>query len=251
MKTNYILNFLLAIAIFTIASQTSDAQIRMTEVDPATNTVKIRNYGSGTVDLTSYWFCHLFTYSQLGSGTVQSGSLNLGPGQEVVVTSFSNFNDASSDLGLYQTSSFASSSSMQDFVQWGNGGQGRESVAVTKGIWTAGTFVNVSPPYEYNGNGAQNGFQFWDTLLGINDFNLGLNLKLYPNPSDAVLNISMQNYVANLDVQMFDILGKLVFKQTINTIDVAQIDVSELQEGLYLIKFTIGDKSETKRFIKN
>ena len=53
MKTNYILNFLLAIAVFTMASHTSDAQIRMIEVDPATNTVKIRNFGGGTVDLTS------------------------------------------------------------------------------------------------------------------------------------------------------------------------------------------------------
>ncbi|WP_040253521.1 T9SS type A sorting domain-containing protein [Psychroserpens mesophilus] len=251
MKTNYILNFLLAIAIFTLASQTSDAQIRMIEVDPATNTVKIRNYGSTTVDLTSYWFCHLFTYTQLGSGTVQSGSLNLGPGQDVVVTASSNFNDASSDLGLYQTSSFGSTTSMQDFVQWGTFGQGRENIAAMKGIWTAGSFINVSPPYQYNGDGNQNGFQFWDTLLGISDFNLGLNLKLYPNPSDDVLNITLQNSEANLGIQLYDILGKLVIQKTINTTDLAQIDVSELKEGLYLVKFTIGDSTETKRFIKN
>ncbi|MBR9846318.1 MAG: T9SS type A sorting domain-containing protein [Algicola sp.] len=251
MKTNYILNFLLAIAIFTMASQTSDAQIRIVEVDPATETVKLHNYGATTVDVSSYWFCNLFAYTQVSDGTLVSGSTNLAAGADLVVIMAAALNDTASDLGLYQSPSFGSSTAMLDFTQWGSGGNGRENVAVTKGIWTAGTFINVSPPYEYNGDGNQNGFQFWDTLLGINDFNLGLNLKLHPNPSDAVLNISMQDNVANLDVQMYDILGKLVFKQTINTADLSQIDVSELKEGLYLIKFTIGDKTETKRFIKN
>ena len=32
---------------------------------------------------------------------------------------------------------------MQDFIQWGGAGIGRESVAVAKGIWTAGTFFPV------------------------------------------------------------------------------------------------------------
>jgi hypothetical protein len=251
MKTNYILNSLLAIAIFTMASHTSDAQIRIVEVDPATETVKLRNYGSTTVDVSGYWFCNLFAYTQVSDGTLVSGSTNLAAGADLVVTMAVALNDTASDLGLYQSPSFGSSTAMLDFTQWGSGGNGRENVAVNKGIWTAGTFISAPAPYEYVGNGAQNGVPFWDTLLGINDFNSGLNLKLYPNPSDSVLNITLQNSETNLGIQLYDILGKLVIQKTINTTDLAQIDVSELKEGLYLVKFTIGDKTETKRFIKN
>lgn len=250
MKTNYFLNVLFAIAFFSLATQTTDAQIRMIEVDPATNTVKIRNYGGTTEDLTSYWFCHLFTYSQLGSGSVQSGSLNLAPGEEVVVTSSTSFSNAASDLGLYQTSSFGSSTSMQDFVQWGTGGQGRESVAVTKGIWTAGTFVSAPPPYEYTGSGAQNGFQFWDTLLGINDFNNGLGLKLYPNPVEDFISIKLTNGGTSIDFQVYDILGKQVTKGTSSLENEVTINVSTLENGLYILNITSGNQNEVKRFIK-
>ena len=40
------------------------------------------------------------------------------------------FTDNASDLGLYNSSAFSSTTAMEDFVQWGAGGQGRESVAV-------------------------------------------------------------------------------------------------------------------------
>ncbi len=135
-------------------------------------------------------------------------------------------------------------------MQYGGGGIGRENVAVTKGIWTAGTFVNAAPPYEYGGDGGQNGFQFWDTLLSINEFDLGLNLKLYPNPSDTTLNIDIQNGQANLDYKVYNMLGKLILSDSIDSNVTSQIDVSELNSGLYLINFSNGESSETKRFIK-
>ena len=54
-------------------------------------------------------------------------------------------NNSVADLGLYETNTFGSASAMQDFVQWGSGGNGRESVAVGKGIWTAGDFILTAP----------------------------------------------------------------------------------------------------------
>ncbi|WP_033961615.1 T9SS type A sorting domain-containing protein [Psychroserpens jangbogonensis] len=251
MKKSYTIKTILFLGLIAFTFQQAYAQVRIVEVNPTTNVVKIHNYGSTTVDVTSYWFCHLFTYSTLGSGTVQSGSLNLAPGAEVVLESSSNFNASFSDLGLYQTSSFASSTSMQDFTQWGSGGNGRENVAVNKGIWTAGTFVSAAPPYEYTGNGSQNGFQFWDTALGLNDFEQALGLKLYPNPTNSILKIELINSGDKLTFQVFDVLGKQVINGNVSSDELSQIDVSNLEHGLYIIKVSTGDKNETRRFIKN
>ncbi|OUS01910.1 hypothetical protein A9Q86_04470 [Flavobacteriales bacterium 33_180_T64] len=251
MKTNYLLNLLLTASIFIIASQTLTAQVRIVEVNPTTNEVKIHNYGPTTVNVSSYWFCHLFAYSQLNGGTVLSGSLNLASGADVVVQSSTNFNATASDLGLYQSPSFGSSTAMLDFTQWGSGGNGRENVAVAKGIWTAGTFINATPPYEFTGTSTDLGVGFWDTLLSINDLDNTTRFNLYPNPTNSILNIETEHNETELLFQVFDLLGKQILNKTIDIQALSYLDVTDLNSGIYLIKISAGDKSETKRFIKN
>lgn len=254
MKKSYLIKSFLTLVLITLFNLNVNAQIRIVEVDPATETVKIHNYGATTVNIASYRFCSLIVYRTLNTQTtVQSGSLNLAPGADVVVTvNDAYLNDTAADLGLYlPTGSFASAANMLDFTQWGSGGNGRENVAVTKGIWTAGTFINVAPPYEYIGNGAQNGFQFWDTLLGVEDFKVGSNFNLYPNPSDSVLNIELKNGISNGNLEVYDMLGKQVITQNFNSDSLSSIDVKNLKSGLYLIKISFEGNTETKRFIKN
>ncbi|NRA91989.1 MAG: T9SS type A sorting domain-containing protein [Psychroserpens sp.] len=222
----------------------------MIEVDPTTNVVKIKNFGSSDVDVTNYWFCHLFTYTQLNSGTIQSGDFDLSPGEEVVVQASSNFNASQSDLGLYSTSSFGSTTAMQDFLQWGAGGQGRENVAVNKGIWTAGTFVSISAPYEYTGDGNQNGFQFWDTLLGLDEFNGITKFSISPNPASTEFNVVLPDAIDQATVRVFDLLGKLIFKQKLINQQFSSYEITNWQTGLYLIKISTEDTSQTFRLIK-
>ncbi|MFK7781677.1 T9SS type A sorting domain-containing protein [Psychroserpens sp.] len=253
MKTNYTFKTFLFLGLLALTFQISEAQIRIVEVDPATSTVKLHNFGSAQdpLDISSYWFCARFDYTQVSDGTIISGSTNLAVGADLVLTLGSSLDATSSDLGLYTTPSFSSSAAMEDFMQYGAGGIGRENVAVAKGIWTSGTFINIAPPYEYGGDGNQNGFQFWDTLLlSVDDFNLGQNLKLYPNPSNDILNIDVKNGSGRLDYQVYDVLGKLVISDSIQNSSNTAIDVSNLDNGLYLINLSYGNQSETKRFIK-
>ena len=56
---------------------------------------------------------------------------------------------------------------MNDFVQWGSGGHGREFVAVSKGIWGFGDFVSGPSPYRYIGDGTQEGVGFWIANLPL------------------------------------------------------------------------------------
>lgn len=118
-----------------------------------TDQVELKNVGTTTINVSSWWFCNLFVYNQLSSLTA-TGSLNMAPGDIVVVTGFS-LNNSASDLGLYNSASFGSATAMEDFVQWGGGGLGRENVAVNAGIWTAGDFVptvaGASSSIEFDG----------------------------------------------------------------------------------------------------
>ena len=253
MKKHYTIKTILCLGLIAFAFQNTFSQIRIVEVNPSTNTVKLHNYGSANnpQNIEGYWFCARFGYSQVGSATVVSGSTDLAVGAEVVLILNQTLNTTSSDLGFYDAFDFGSSTSMQDFMQYGAGGIGREGVAVTKGIWTAGTFVDSAPAYEYVGSGAQNGFQFWGELLGINDFNNNLGLNAYPIPTNSILNIEL-NTRESITYQVFDILGKQVLNgKSKSTENLLKLNVSKLEHGLYIVQISSGSKNETKRFIKN
>jgi hypothetical protein len=115
------------------AGPLSAQQVRITEVNVSARNVELTNFGTTSQSLSGWFFCHRFVYPAL------SGTLAAGESRQFSVS----FNQTSSDLCLYNSSSFGSSTAMQDFIQWGAGGLGRQSVAVSKGIWTAGTFFSV------------------------------------------------------------------------------------------------------------
>ncbi|MFY0591765.1 Ig-like domain-containing protein [Roseivirga sp.] len=142
----------------------SGPQIRLTKVDVPNNRVIIKNFGGTALDISGYWFCHSFAYHQVSDGTVVNGSTNLAAGAQVELTLSQALNNAGSDLSFYSSPSFGASAAMVDFTQWGSGGNGRENVAVAKGIWTAGQFVNATATeIYYGGTGTENGLSNWST----------------------------------------------------------------------------------------
>lgn len=252
MKTNYFFKTILTFLFAAFISQQANAQFKLLVVDPVADTVTIKNFGPTTEDVGSYRLCSLITYRTLSTQTtVINGSLNLAPGAEVTVSISGNWlNDTAADLGLYlPTGSFGLAANMIDFTQWGSSPNGRESVAVTKGIWTAGTFINVASPFEFTGGVSDFGVNFWQTLLSVDDFNAS-SFNVYPNPTNSILNIELNSSHTNLTYQIFDILGKQITTETLEAGNLSQIDVSNWNSGLYLIKISTGDKTETKRFVK-
>ena len=81
-------------------------------------------------------------------------------------------------------------------------------------------------------------------VLGANDF-LAENISLYPNPASTVLNLKNAE---NADIQVYDILGKLIISQNNIAFD-AQINVANLQEGTYFMKISKDNSVTTKKFI--
>ncbi|MGK0322042.1 MAG: hypothetical protein ACJAR4_000061 [Psychroserpens sp.] len=254
MKTNYFLKTVFTFLFTAFLSQQINAQdFKLLVVDPAADTVTIKNFGTTTEDVGTYRLCSLFSYRTLSSQTtVTDGSLNLAPGAEVTVSISGNWlNDTAADLGLYlPTGNFGVAANMVDFTQWGAGGLGREAQAVQNNFWTAGTFINVVGPYEFNGAVGDFGVSFWDTLLSVDDLNTSSNFNVYPNPTNSILHIELNGSQTNLTYEVFDILGKQIITKTLESENSSQIDVSTWNSGLYLIKISNGDKTETKRFIK-
>ncbi len=73
----------------------------------------------------------------------------------------------------------------------------------------------------------------------------GNNIQLYPNPVKSVLNVS----VLGVEAQSFKIsnmLGQEVLKGSFTE----SIDVSKLDNGMYLLEVQIGDKTKVERFVK-
>ena len=189
----------------------SHADIVFNEIEfTGSGTLELINNGATSEDISTWWFCNRISgapfYDQVQDVTVSSsGSFNLAAG-ELVVLSFSDDNflpDASGELGLYTTNSFASSAAIHDYIQWGIDGSGRDSVADGAGIWTEGDFIDVSTlaagesvqltvGTAPNGSGhvgdGPNDYFFADSTLG--------SVNSVPEPTSAVAIIGLMALVA-------------------------------------------------------
>jgi len=253
MKKKYVITSFLTLVIATLFSAPSFAQVRITQVDPSTNVVTIHNYGGSTVDISNYYFCQWPIYLQIQADamTVNSGSLNLAAEDDVNITSLVNFGISDGEFGLYTAAAWPGfTTNMVDYLEWGTSGHVREPVAVAAGIWSAGTTITVPAPYEYTGDGTQNGVTFWGTVLGVGDFENKIVFNISPNPVTSILNIQLSKNIIDGNIKVFDILGKQILTKELNPNNLTRINVSNLSNGMYLVKVTSGENTQTKRFIK-
>jgi hypothetical protein len=72
-----------------------------------------------------------------------------------------------------------------------------------------------------------------NVVTGINDIK-NSNIKIYPNPTNNIINIEGLNKNENNTIQIFDVQGKLVI--TKNITEKGTVDLSELNKGVYVIK---------------
>ncbi|MFP4845324.1 T9SS type A sorting domain-containing protein, partial [Winogradskyella sp. PE311] len=91
-------------------------------------------------------------------------------------------------------------------------------------------------------------------VLSINDISSNFDFSVYPNPAKDSVNINFNgNSVLDLNVQLFDVLGKEVYSRPLSTQGTMTIDISNLENGTYfmnIIDITSGNRI-VKRIIKN
>ena len=86
-----------------------------------------------------------------------------------------------------------------------------------------------------------------DAPLSIDDsFNTVSDIKIYPNPTNNIINISSKSTMNS--IALYDIYGKLMIKQNTET---ASIDISTFSNGVYFLEIYSNNTKEVKKVIKN
>jgi uncharacterized delta-60 repeat protein len=122
----------------------------------------------------------------------------------------------------------------------------------TTGIIT-GTPTELTPPTTYtvsayNAAGSSSSTLVLSTsVLGLNDFSKN-TIKLFPNPTHSLLNLSINDGVQLDKITIVDITGKIVIVQTEH---LSTINVEKLAKGVYILTAYAGDKKYQEKFIKD
>lgn len=153
------------------------------------------------------------------------------------------------------------------------------------GTFTAGTWLNLKVEYDftlntiayyvnnqliytgiiYNGQQADrlafrydnyaSGFsvdnvQIGETVLAVNE-NQVSNFDVYPNPVNDLINISNTQNVNVNKVTVTDLNGRVVKEAKYSNVSNAQLNVSDLSSGVYMLNIASDKGSSVKKIVKN
>ena len=74
---------------------------------------------------------------------------------------------------------------------------------------------------------------------------------IYPNPSNGKINVRASNINYNYSISIFNMDGKLIFKEEFNSGSNAIIDLQNKSKGLYTIKLECLRKVSVKKLVVN
>lgn len=228
-------------------------QILINEFLPETGEVELINLGGTAQDASTLVLCSFPTYNDVGSLTLESGNLVLGPG-ELLVVSGHNMSQDDDELGLYTASDFTNPAAMVDYVEWGSHGHQRSTVAEEAGIWADLDFVaepaaGSSLAWDGTSNASSAWHDFVEPNLGSENFptsiteSAGSVIEIWPVPSSSTLNIRSNTGTA---YQLFDVVGNLVLSGVTQG-SIETLDISALRNGYYVLKA----EHTSMRVIKN
>lgn len=115
--------------------------------------IVITNIGGGPGNLSGHWLCQRPAYFEIPAVELAPlEAVAIGAGGEVFspppgaktldeVAAVGNLDPGSGEIALYSSNTFGSSDAIVSYVEWGQSGHGRSSVAVGAGIWSEGSFV--------------------------------------------------------------------------------------------------------------
>ena len=86
----------------------------------------------------------------------------------------------------------------------------------------------------------------WTSLnTGLEEINIPITLKAFPNPSQDYVTISVNNFNGNIQTEVFDLIGNRL-KVTKET----TISLRDYSKGIYILKVSYGDRIEEVKVIK-
>jgi hypothetical protein len=74
-------------------------------------------------------------------------------------------------------------------------------------------------------------------LLANEYFQNSDSFKIYPNPTNGLVNININNYVGELQIKVYDLNGRQVYNQNLSNFNTANtINLESLATGIYVLK---------------
>ena len=88
--------------------------------------------------------------------------------------------------------------------------------------------------------------------LSINETNHKVRFSCYPNPAREVLNVASVGFTGDIKIQIFDASGRRVFQEMwpsnyLN--NTKKVDISNFENGVYIIQMSDNFNTHTQRFI--
>ena len=121
------------------------------------------------------------------------------------------------------------------------GSSGAISYTVGQVAYTTNTGSNGSVA-----QGVQQPFEI-QTVLGMDNFNINLQMSVYPNPTTNYLQLEVKNMdFSYLSYQLFDLNGRLIANQKI-TSETSTIPMEQLPTAVFLLK-VVDNNKEIKTF---
>ncbi|WP_134341710.1 T9SS-dependent M36 family metallopeptidase [Flavobacterium psychrophilum] len=88
--------------------------------------------------------------------------------------------------------------------------------------------------------------------LGLNYFENKDMIKRYPNPSNGLVNIKINQFTGKVNLQVIDLNGRVVYSLKNTDFNVEKtINLNNLQSGMYIIKIDGDELNYTKKIILN
>ena len=87
----------------------------------------------------------------------------------------------------------------------------------------------------------------FDPSVGVNEVEDNLGLKVFPNPANEVINISLNKEVS-ATITLLDVSGKVVRTQTLNGISTS-INTASLNSGVYFVTINDGTSVSTQKVV--
>jgi photosystem II stability/assembly factor-like uncharacterized protein len=121
---------------------------------------------------------------------------------------------------------------------------------ITGGLVTVDIAADIAIDRAGNSNTIATQWSIHYSSTGIEDLKLkGINI--FPIPAKNELNIEFEQTAINVNIQISDLAGKILYSEGFNDFSNTRINLDKYSKGIYILKISIGNQINTARFVVN